>query len=61
MPGSSRGWLVVEADDIAPLAEHAVEWGRYLECEITPVIEDQVAGQAMARVYGGEAGSSPGS
>ena len=51
-PGSNQGWLVVEADDLAPLAEHAVEWGSLLEIRVTPVIEDDVAGQAMAKVYG---------
>ena len=51
-PGSSRGWLVVDADDIAPVAEHAAEWADYLEIEVTPVVEDEVAGQAMAKVYG---------
>ncbi|MCA9267428.1 MAG: DUF3303 family protein [Planctomycetales bacterium] len=51
-PGSSRGWLLVEADDLAPVALHAAEWGDYLDIEVTPVVEDEVAGQALAQVYG---------
>lgn len=51
-PGSSRGWVVVEADKITTLAEHLVEWGSYLALETTPVVDAEIAGQAMASVYG---------
>jgi hypothetical protein len=51
-PGSNKGWLLVETDDLAPLAEHAVQWGNLLETEINPVMEDDAAAQAMAKVYG---------
>lgn len=49
-PGSSYGWVVVEGD-IEAVAEHGAEWANLLECQITPVIGDEAAGAALAKVY----------
>ena len=51
-PGSGYGWAVVEADDLAPVTLHVATWGDYLDIQVTPVVEDEVAGQVMAEVYG---------
>ena len=51
-PGSSYGWVLVEAEDLAPIAFHVAEWGDYLDLETTPVVEDEIAGQALSQVYG---------
>ena len=48
-PGSTSGFLLVEADDLTPLATHMVEWGDLLELQVTPVLEDAEAGEAMAK------------
>ena len=50
-PGSQYGWHLVEGD-IAALSSHAVYWGQFLELEITPVVEDETEGGAMASVFG---------
>lgn len=47
-PGSARGFVLCEADDLGPVAAHLAEWGDLLELEIVPVIEDEAAGAAMA-------------
>ena len=47
-PGSASGFLLAEADDLAPLAVHLAEWGNLLELEVTPVMEDEAAGAAIA-------------
>ena len=49
-PGSSRGWLLVEGD-LKALAEHLTQWSDLLELEVSPVLEDADAGEAMATVY----------
>lgn len=51
-PGSMYGWMLAEADDLAPCAQHAAEWADLLTLDITPVIDDETAGQAFAKVYG---------
>ena len=50
-PGSNKGWVLVQGD-ITAIAAHMAEWGKYLHIELTPVIEDDQAGEAMARIYG---------
>ena len=50
-PGSAYGWLLVEGTDQTALAEHVAEWSNLLEFQVTPVIEDAVAGEALSRVY----------
>ena len=49
-PGSYRGWLLCETDDLVALSQHAAEWAPMLDIEITPIIEDDEAGEAAARV-----------
>jgi AraC-like DNA-binding protein len=51
-PGSASGWAVVEGDDPSALAEHVAEWADLLELQVTPVLEDDGAAQAISRVYG---------
>jgi len=50
-PGSAYGWHLVEGD-IDALAAHSALWARYVELEITPVIEDEAAGGSLASIYG---------
>ena len=38
--------------DEAALSKHLVFWGQYLDLEVSPVVEDDVAGAAMAEVFG---------
>ena len=51
-PGSAHGWLLVEADDLAPVHLHAAEWGDMLAIDVTPVVKDEVAGSSFQQVYG---------
>jgi hypothetical protein len=48
-PGSTRGFLLVETDDLTALAEHAAEWSDVLAAEVTPVLDDAEAGAAIAK------------
>jgi len=50
-PGSTMGWHLVQGNETA-LAEHAAEWGATLELQICPVVEDEQAGAAAAKVFG---------
>lgn len=51
-PGSQRGWALIETDDPAALAAHAMQWSSQLVIEHTPVVSDEITGAAMAKVYG---------
>jgi len=51
-PGSVRGWLLVEANDPKPLYEHAAQWANLLDVQVTPIVEDNEAAQALSKVYG---------
>ena len=51
-PGSVYGWLLVEGQDPTAVAEHVAEWANLIEFQITPVIDDEAAGDALSRVYG---------
>lgn len=51
-PGSPYGWLLMESADITTIAEHIAQWASLIEFEVTPVIDDDLAGQALSRVYG---------
>ena len=51
VPGSSYGWHLMEGDEGA-LAQHLAFWGQYLDIEVNPVVEDDVAGAAMQAVFG---------
>jgi hypothetical protein len=37
---------------MAALGQHVGDWASLLEIQVTPVVEDDVAGEVMARVYG---------
>ena len=50
-PGSSEGWLLAEADDLAPVANHVAAWADLLEIRVIPVVEDEIAAQAAAAAY----------
>jgi hypothetical protein len=50
--GSSKGFHLVEGSDAA-LAEINAQWADLLELEVTPVIEDDVAGQIATTLLGG--------
>jgi hypothetical protein len=47
-PGSTIGWQVVEGD-ATTLAQFMAEWADLLELEITPVIDDVAAANALTQ------------
>ncbi len=49
--GSTRGFHLVEGTDAA-VAEHNAEWADLLTMEVTPVVEDDVAGAIGAKILG---------
>ncbi len=51
-PGSAYGWALVETDDTTALAQHVAEWANLLDLQVTPVIDDANAAEALSRVYG---------
>jgi len=51
-PGSATGFILCEADDLGPVAAHMAEWGDLLELTVTPVLEDEAAGAAIAQGVG---------
>ncbi len=51
-PGSQPGWLVVRTEDLKLVYEHATEWGELLNWTITPILCDEHAGAAAAKVWG---------
>lgn len=50
-PGSTLGWHLVEGNDLGAVAQHAAEWGGFLDLEIYPVIEDAEAASAISKVF----------
>jgi hypothetical protein len=48
-PGSCRGWLLCEADDLGAVYEHICEWAPLLDLEVTPVSSDEEAASAATR------------
>jgi hypothetical protein len=48
-PGSATGFALCEADELGPVAAHLAEWGNLLELTVTPVLEDEAAGAAIAQ------------
>jgi Protein of unknown function (DUF3303) len=50
-PGSVCGWAVVEGGDHKALSQHIAQWADYLEFQVTPVIEDAEAVEALAKAY----------
>ena len=51
-PGSTLGWHLIEASNLAQVAQHVAEWSDVLVCDVYPVIEDAEAGAAMKAVFG---------
>lgn len=49
-PGSCRGWLLCETDDLIALSQHVAEWAPLLTIEVVPVIEAEQAAAAAAKV-----------
>lgn len=49
----SCGWALNETNDAAALYALAVKWADELDMQVTPVIEDEAAGAALAAKYGG--------
>ena len=49
VPGSTRGWLLCEADDPVAVAHHVAQWAGLLNIESYPVIDDAGAAEAAAR------------
>jgi hypothetical protein len=49
-PGSTRGWLLCETDNLVALSEHVSEWAHLLKMRVSPVIGDSEAGEAATRV-----------
>jgi hypothetical protein len=49
-PGSRKGWLLCETDNLVALSVHVAEWAHLLKIEVFPVIGDSEAGEAAARV-----------
>jgi len=49
-PGSYRGWLLCETDNMIDLSQHVAQWASLLRIEVTPVIDDAEAGEVAARV-----------
>ena len=49
-PGSYRGWLLCDTDDLVLLSQHIGEWASLLKVEVTPVIGDEQAGAAAAKI-----------
>lgn len=51
-PGSMYGWALIEGDDPIAMAQHSAEWARYLEIQVTPVLDDYEASAGISKVYG---------
>ncbi len=48
----SSGFHLVEADNPAPLYEHAAQWADVLTIRIVPVLEDDEIGKVLSKLYG---------
>ena len=51
-PGSVRGWALVEGEDLKAVYEHVAQWANLLGLQVSPVLEDNDAAQALSKVYG---------
>lgn len=51
-PGSGKGWLIVETDNVESLYHHATHWGEIITWETHPVLEDEAAAKVCAVVHG---------
>ncbi|MGK0189809.1 MAG: hypothetical protein ACI9R3_005627 [Verrucomicrobiales bacterium] len=43
---------MVEASDPKAVYEHVAQWAAFLDFEVTPVLEDADAAEALSKVYG---------
>ena len=50
-PGSAKGWLLVDTDDVGMVYKHASEWAELLDWTTTPVVTDKVAGEMSSSVW----------
>ncbi len=50
-PGSVKGWLILETNDIATVYQHASEWAELLAWNTTPVLNDEQAGLISSKVW----------
>ena len=49
-PGSQKGWIIIETDNLHGVYEHAAEWGEIMTWEVTPVITDEEAGAIQTKL-----------
>jgi len=49
---NGKGCLVVEASDPKQILELVTEWSEFMQIEATPAIEDQEAGEVLAKLFG---------
>jgi len=50
--GFNSRWHLIEASDLALVAQHVAEWADVLEIDVYPVIEDSEAGAAATKAFG---------
>ena len=55
-PGSVRGWLIVDAEDVTTVYYHASEWGELLKWDVHPVYTDTEAGLCCHAIWGNNEG-----
>lgn len=48
---NGQGFAVAESDDPKAMFESAIEWGEFLDIEITPCVEDAEAGEVILKVF----------
>ncbi|MGQ9347065.1 DUF3303 domain-containing protein [Mycolicibacterium gilvum] len=49
---NGKGCLVVEASDAKQVLELVTEYSEFMEIEATPALEDQEAGEVLAKLFG---------
>ncbi len=47
-PGSALGWALVEGEDLKPLYEHIAKWADVIEFQVTPVMDEADAVEALS-------------
>ena len=50
-PGSGKGWLIVDTNDLKTVYEHSSEWSEMLKWDVTPIVSDSEAGQVSSKVW----------
>jgi hypothetical protein len=51
VPGSRAGWVLVEGDDAALVAQFVSGWSSIAELEVSPVIEDEEAASGVRKAF----------